>query len=98
MMESFSKEARLIDISHSPKKIIKSDTYSDGSSNRLKMRESVSWAICFAVVAGITGALLVYKIGVTMSDITSILFTFHFLVWSPSWPGPFGYPDLAAKR
>jgi len=79
MMESLSKEARLIDISHSPKEIIKSDTYSGESSNRLKIRESVSWAICFAIIAGITGALLAYKIGVTMSDITSILFYFSLL-------------------
>jgi hypothetical protein len=79
MMESLSQETRLIDLSRSAKKIVKTESESIASANRLKMRESISWAICFAVVAGITGALLLYKIGITMSLITSILFYFSLL-------------------
>lgn len=79
MMDSLSQKTRPIDLSRSAPKSVKPEPDHQVSANKLKIRESISWSICFAIVAGITGALLVYKIGVTMSLVTSILFFFSFL-------------------
>lgn len=79
MMDSLSQKARPIDLSRSARKNVKPEPGHQISANRLKIKESISWSICFAVVAGVTGALLVYKIGVTMSFVTSILFYFSLL-------------------
>ncbi|MFI5123930.1 MAG: hypothetical protein ACHQDF_01320 [Chitinophagales bacterium] len=78
-MDSLSQKTRLIDLSRSAHKSLKPEPDHQVSANRLKIKESISWSICFAIVAGVTGALLVYKIGVTMSLITSILFYFSLL-------------------
>ena len=78
-MESLSQKTRLVDLSRSSRKHVKPEPDSLLSVNRLKVRESISWSICFAIVAAITGALLVYKIGVTMFPVTSILFYFSLL-------------------
>jgi len=40
----------------------------------LKIKEFISWAVCFAVVCGLTGLLKFLKIGVTMDTVTSSLF------------------------
>jgi len=74
MMESLPQEARVIDISPSGKTLFEPSSYPVSIDKKLQISESVSWTICFAIVATITGALLIYKIGVTMSEITSILF------------------------
>lgn len=73
-MESLPQEARVIDISQSGKATFTHSPSSGLPARKLQIRESVSWSICFAIVAGITGALLIYKIDVTMSQVTSILF------------------------
>ncbi|HEY2649112.1 MAG TPA: hypothetical protein VGI38_07950 [Puia sp.] len=44
------------------------------SEKRLKIREFVSWSVCFAVVCGLTGLLKYLKVGITMDTITSALF------------------------
>src|SRR4051812_8764345 len=41
---------------------------------RLKIREFISWAACFAVVSGITGLMKFLKVGVTMDSVNSALF------------------------
>jgi hypothetical protein len=74
MMESLAKTARPSGLARSSKRIVEPKSGSFASDNRLKVKEYISWSLCFAVVAGITGMLLIYKIGVTMSVITSILF------------------------
>jgi hypothetical protein len=79
MMESLAKTARPTSLVRSSKGTVESKSDPIASDNRLKIREYISWSLCFAVVAGITGALLIYKIGVTMSVITSILFYFSLL-------------------
>jgi hypothetical protein len=42
--------------------------------NRLKIREFISWAVCFAVVTALTGLLKYLKVGITMDAVTSALF------------------------
>ncbi len=75
-MEEQPQEARIVDISQSGKSLFKSVPTASASTRRLQISESISWSICFAIVAAITGALLVYKIGVTMSVVTFIMFYF----------------------
>ena len=41
---------------------------------RLKIREFISWSVCFAVISGLTGLLKILKVGVTMDTVNSILF------------------------
>jgi len=79
MMESLSQKTRLVGPSPSARKHVKPEPDSLHAVNRLKIRDSISWSICFAIVASITGGLLVYRIGVTMSLVTSILFYFSLL-------------------
>jgi hypothetical protein len=43
-------------------------------SNRLKIREFISWTVCFAIITTLTGLLKFLKIGVTMDSVTSALF------------------------
>jgi hypothetical protein len=43
---------------------------------RLKIREFISWSVCFAIITIITGLLKFLKIGVTMDSVTSVLFYF----------------------
>lgn len=42
--------------------------------NRLKIREFISWGVCFGVVTLLTGLLKVLRVGITMEPVTSILF------------------------
>jgi len=79
MMDFLSQKTRLIDLPRSAHRNVKPEPDGLTPVNRLKIKESISWSICFAVIAGITGALLVYRIGVTMSLVTSILFYFSLL-------------------
>jgi hypothetical protein len=82
MMESLPQETPINDLTHSRKRLIRTNIsagslarpVSGSSGRKLKIRESLSWMLCFAVLAGITGTLLAYKVGITMSGITSILF------------------------
>ncbi|HET7003213.1 MAG TPA: hypothetical protein VFI33_17945 [Puia sp.] len=41
---------------------------------KLKIKEFISWAACFAVISGLTGLLKYLKVGITMDTITSSLF------------------------
>ncbi len=41
---------------------------------KLKIREFISWSVCFAVITALTGLMKVLKVGVTMDTVTSILF------------------------
>lgn len=52
-------------------------------ANKLKIREFISWSVCFAVITVITGLLKILKIGITMDTVTSVLFYFSIagLVW-----------------
>jgi predicted membrane channel-forming protein YqfA (hemolysin III family) len=47
---------------------------SHDQEKRLKIREFISWSVCFAVVCGLTGLLKILQIGVTMNTVTSALF------------------------
>ena len=77
MMESLQQEARVTNVVHSGKKIfIPGSTTASSSARKLQIRDAVSWSVCFGVVAMLTGALLLYNIGVTMSAVTSLLFYF----------------------
>jgi len=49
-------------------------THSQKSEKRLKIREFLSWAACFAIIGGLTGLLKYLKIGITMDAVTSALF------------------------
>jgi hypothetical protein len=46
----------------------------ENQSTRIKIRESVSWLVSFAVISFLTGLLKFLKIGVTVESITSALF------------------------
>jgi hypothetical protein len=41
---------------------------------RLKIKEFISWSVCFVIITLITGLLKFLKIGVTMDSVTSGLF------------------------
>jgi hypothetical protein len=43
-------------------------------TNRLKIREFISWAVCFGIITVLTGLLKYLKVGVTMDSVTSALF------------------------
>jgi hypothetical protein len=68
---------------------------------RLKIREFISWSVCFAFITIITGLLKFLKIGITMDTVTSVLFYFSIagLAWSIykifSFPK---YPDQGNKN
>ncbi len=47
---------------------------SSSHSKRLKIREFMSWSVCFAVISVLTGLLMILKVGITMETITDSLF------------------------
>ncbi len=47
---------------------------SENQAKRLKIREFISWAACFAVITGLTGMLKILKVGITMDSVTSWMF------------------------
>jgi hypothetical protein len=47
---------------------------SENQVNKLKIREFISWSVCFAVITLLTGLLKYLKVGITMESITSTLF------------------------
>jgi hypothetical protein len=79
MMETLLPETRSLDLVLPGKPVFSAPDAPLSTDKKLQIRESISWSICFALVAGLTGALLVYKIGVTMSAVTSVLFYFSLL-------------------
>ncbi len=82
MMEPATQDLSAIGISQPGKQIIKAkinthsvpDIIQSQPVRKQKIKDAISWAISFAVVAAVTGALMVYHIGVTMYNVTSILF------------------------
>jgi hypothetical protein len=52
------------------------DPVSSDLVKRFKVREFISWSVCFAIITIITGLLKFLKIGITMDSVTSILFYF----------------------
>lgn len=69
------RELEKIDIS--PSLIIPTLNQVQVSTNhtkKLKIREFISWSVCFGVVAGLTGLLKILNVGVTMEVVTSSLF------------------------
>jgi len=46
----------------------------ENQSTRIKIRESISWLVSFALITFLTGLLKFLKIGVTVESITSALF------------------------
>ena len=52
---------------------------SENQVKKLKIREFISWSVCFAIVAGLTGLLKLLKVGVTAESITSTLFYISIL-------------------
>jgi hypothetical protein len=44
------------------------------SLKALKIREFISWSVCFAIVSALTGLILFLKVGVTMETVTASLF------------------------
>jgi hypothetical protein len=47
---------------------------SSDQAKRLKIKEFISWSVCFALIFGLTGLMKLLKLGVTMDSVTSILF------------------------
>jgi hypothetical protein len=47
---------------------------SANQTKRLKIREFVSWSVCFTVVSLLTGLMKFMKVGVTMESVNSGLF------------------------
>jgi hypothetical protein len=47
---------------------------SENNTDRLKIRELISWSVCFAAISLLTGLLKFLKVGVTMDSVTSFLF------------------------
>ena len=77
MMESLQQESGVTEIVRSGKKIISPKPVTElTSAKKLQIRDYVSWSICFGIICLLTGALLLYKIGITMSGVTSLLFYF----------------------
>jgi hypothetical protein len=69
------REPKTNDIS--PTRVISSNTTVQLSANqtkKLKIREYISWSVCFVIISGLTGLMKLLKIGVTMDSVTSILF------------------------
>lgn len=48
--------------------------FSENHINKLKIREFISWSVCFAIITLLTGLLKFLKVGVTMETVTSTLF------------------------
>lgn len=67
---------KTFDISHTGFRSSFANPDSINRVNRLKIREFISWSVCFAVITVITGLLKVLKIGITMDTVTSVLFYF----------------------
>src|ERR1700719_4015807 len=65
---------RIIDVSGAGFRTSPSQSQVSNQENTLKIREFISWSVCFAVVAGLTGLLMYLNVGVTMESVTSILF------------------------
>src|SRR6476646_1118722 len=51
---------------------------SENQAKRLKIREFISWSVCFGIVSAITGLIKFLKLGVTMVSVTSVLFYLSF--------------------
>jgi hypothetical protein len=47
---------------------------STNQAKRLKIREFMSWSVCFGIVTALTGLIKYLKVGITMDTITTILF------------------------
>ena len=41
---------------------------------RLKIREFISWSVCFFVMAFLTGLMKFFQLAVTMESVTSVIF------------------------
>jgi hypothetical protein len=65
---------KIIDISAAGFSVSPSQSQVPNQAKRLRIREFISWSVCFAVVAGLTGLLMFLKVGVTMESVTSVLF------------------------
>ena len=46
---------------------------------RQKLKEYISWSICFGIISFLTGLLKFLKVGVTMDSVTSIFFYFSLV-------------------
>jgi hypothetical protein len=68
------REQKIIDVSAAGFRTSPSQSPVSNQENTLKIREFISWSVCFAVVAGLTGLLMYLNVGVTMESVTSILF------------------------
>lgn len=69
------REQQSIDISPVPHKspMIPAPVSPD-QVRKLKIREFISWSVCFAVITALTGLMKILQVGVTMDTVTSILF------------------------
>jgi hypothetical protein len=75
MMDSLQQENKVEGIVRSGKRVFAvRPLAARTAARRLEIRDAIAWSVSFAVVALLTGALLLYRIGVTMSGITSLLF------------------------
>jgi len=54
--------------------VVAPETVSSGSENKLKTREFISWAACFAVLFLITGLIKWMGLETTMGSVTNFLF------------------------
>ena len=74
-MQSVPEQAKRVNISTPGlKSFISPVPDSNNDTKRLKIREFISWAVCFAVISVLTGLLMILKVGITMETITDSLF------------------------
>ena len=71
-MQTVRKETRLANPGFKPNPV--NAGHSEKNINRLKIRELISWSVCFAAIGLLTGLLKFMKVGVTMDSVTSFLF------------------------
>jgi|SRR5450631_2639179 hypothetical protein len=74
-MQTVREQAKMVNISTPGlKSIISPVPDSTNHSKRLKIREFISWSVCFAIVSLLTGLLMILKVGITMETVTASLF------------------------
>jgi hypothetical protein len=76
-MQTVRSHSKLIDTSlsgyNSPHSQIPDPS---GQIKKLKISELKSWSVCFSIISILTGLLMYMRLGVTMENITSVLFFF----------------------
>ena len=74
-MQTLTGQTRIIDNSSSSlRSSLLPAQFPTNQSKKSKIGEFISWSVCFAIIAGLTGMMKWMKVAVTMESITSGLF------------------------